>query len=72
MNKNCMTLETFISQCPREIRHFLEWVYKRKGTYVTEQVIAEIVHRVGIERAEDFLRGRSQNDKRQHSVGNNH
>lgn len=50
-----MDLKTFMSHCTPEARDFLKYIHKRKGAYVTEQVIAEIVQTVGVRAAEDLF-----------------
>ena len=50
-----MNLKTFINHCTPEARDFLKYIHKRKGAYVTEQVIAEIVQTVGVRATKDLL-----------------
>lgn len=50
-----MNLKTFINHCTPEARDFLKYIHKRKGAYVTEQVIAEIVQTVGLRATKDLL-----------------
>ncbi len=48
---NHMTLKEFMNHCSPDARAFLEYVYKKKGAYHADQVVAEIVHYIGADAA---------------------